>query len=160
MIKELFLLLRASSPPVDCRAKRVGVLSRPSSERVKVHLGTGDPCGSHATASRPCLLRSLIKPLYLLHSRKTEEQERRLLLSWARAGKDSEGRSKATRSEGDDLEESAARAPMRHGGGGDVAGEVRGVDEVGLLIVGGFYFELRVVRVTVRCFIEAALENG
>ena len=41
-----------------------------------------------------------------------------------------------------------------------MAGEVRGVDEVGLLIVGGFYFELRVVRVTVRSFIEAALENG
>jgi hypothetical protein len=31
--------------------------------RVKVHLGTGDPCRSHATASRACLLRSLIKPL-------------------------------------------------------------------------------------------------
>jgi len=33
-------------------------------------------------------------------------------------GKDSEGRSKATKSEGDDLEESAARALMHHGGGG------------------------------------------
>jgi hypothetical protein len=32
--------------------------------------------------------------------------------------KDSEGRSKATRSEGDDLEESAARALMRPGGRG------------------------------------------
>jgi len=30
---------------------------------VKVHLGTGDPCRSHATASQPCLLRSLIKSL-------------------------------------------------------------------------------------------------
>ena len=37
--------------------------------------------------------------------RKPEKRERRLLLSWAKAGKDSEGRSKATRSEGDDLEE-------------------------------------------------------
>jgi len=45
------------------------------------------------------------------------ERERRLLLSWAKAGQDSEGRSKATRSEGDDLEESAARALMRHEGG-------------------------------------------
>jgi len=45
-------------------------------------------------------------------------RERRLLLSWAKAGRDSEGRSKATRSEGDDLEESAARALMRHGGRG------------------------------------------
>jgi hypothetical protein len=44
------------------------------------------------------------------------ERQRRLLLSWAKAGKDSRGRSKATRSEGDDLEESAARALMRHGG--------------------------------------------
>ena len=34
--------------------------------RVKVHLGTGDPCRSHATASRACLLRSLIKSLSLL----------------------------------------------------------------------------------------------
>jgi hypothetical protein len=46
--------------------------------------------------------------------------ERRVFLSWAKAGKDSEGRSKATRSEGDDLEESAARALMRHGGRGIV----------------------------------------
>jgi hypothetical protein len=45
------------------------------------------------------------------------ERENRLLLSWAKAGKDSGGRSKATRSEGDDLEESAARALMRQGGG-------------------------------------------
>jgi len=29
----------------------------------KVHLGTGDPCRSHATASWACLLRSLIQPL-------------------------------------------------------------------------------------------------
>ena len=41
--------------------------------------------------------------------------ERRLLLSWAKAGKDSKGRNKATRSEGDDLGDSAARALMRHG---------------------------------------------
>jgi len=33
------------------------------------------------------------------------EKDRRLLLSWAKAGKDSEGRSTATRSEGDDLED-------------------------------------------------------
>jgi hypothetical protein len=32
--------------------------------------------------------------------------------------KDSEERSKTTSNEGDDLEESAARALMRHGGGG------------------------------------------
>ena len=43
------------------------------------------------------------------------ERERRLLLSWAKAGKDSKGRSKPTRSEGADIEESAARALMRHG---------------------------------------------
>jgi len=42
-------------------------------------------------------------------ARRLKERERRLFLSWAKAGKDSEGRSKATRSEGDDLEESAAR---------------------------------------------------
>ena len=46
------------------------------------------------------------------------ERERRLLLSWAKAGKDSKESREATRSEGDDLEESAARALMRHGGGG------------------------------------------
>ena len=45
-------------------------------------------------------------------------RERRLLLSWAKAGKDSKGRNKATRSEGDDLGDSAARALMRHGGRG------------------------------------------
>jgi len=42
------------------------------------------------------------------------ERERRLLLSWAKAGKDSKESREATRSEGDDLEESAARA-----GGGE-----------------------------------------
>ena len=41
------------------------------------------------------------------------ERERRLLLSWAKAGNDSKGRNKATRSEGDDLGDSAARALMR-----------------------------------------------
>jgi len=41
-------------------------------------------------------------------------RERRLLLSWAMAGKDSKGRSKVTRSEGNDLGDSAARALMRH----------------------------------------------
>ena len=56
-------------------------------------------------------------------------RERGLLLSWAKAGKDSEGRSKATRSEGDDLEESAARALIRAMGGEDVVGEVKGVEE-------------------------------
>ena len=40
------------------------------------------------------------------------------VLSWSKAGIGIEGRSKATRSEGDDLEESAARAFMRHGGRG------------------------------------------
>jgi hypothetical protein len=44
-------------------------------------------------------------------------RERHLSLSWAKAGKDSEGRSKAATSEGDDLEESAARVIMRLGGG-------------------------------------------
>ena len=40
------------------------------------------------------------------------------LLSWAKAGKDSKESREATRSEGDDLEESAARALMRHKGRG------------------------------------------
>ena len=54
------------------------------------------------------------------------ERERRLLLSWAKAGKDSKESREATRSEGDDLEESAARALMRHGGRGrGVRGEGR-----------------------------------
>jgi hypothetical protein len=53
-------------------------------------------------------------------------RERRLLLSWAKAGKDSKESREATRSEGDDLEESAARALMRHGGRGrGVRGEGR-----------------------------------
>ena len=52
------------------------------------------------------------------HTHTMFKWEGRLLLSWARAGKDSKGRSKATRSEGDDLEESAARALMHHGGRG------------------------------------------
>ena len=56
------------------------------------------------------------------------ERERRLLLSWAKAGNDSKGRNKATRSEGDDLGDSAARALMRHGG----RGRVKGVEEVGV----------------------------
>ena len=51
-----------------------------------------------------------------------------LLLSWAKAGRHSEGRGKATRSEGDDLEESAARALMRHGE--DVVGEVIALAQV------------------------------
>ena len=41
------------------------------------------------------------------------ERERCLLRSWAKAEKDGEERRKATRSAGDDLEESAARALMR-----------------------------------------------
>jgi len=45
----------------DHRVKRVGVLSRP--QRWQVHLGTRDPCRSHATASWSYLLRSLIKLL-------------------------------------------------------------------------------------------------
>jgi len=40
--------------------------------------------------------------------------ERRLLLSWAKAGKDSKESRKASRSEGDDLEESAACAMAFH----------------------------------------------
>ena len=54
----------------------------------------------------------------LRESKATTLRERRLLLSLAKAGKDSEERSKATRREGDDLEGSAARALMRHGGEG------------------------------------------
>ena len=46
------------------------------------------------------------------------ERERRLLLSWAKARNDSKGRNKATRSEGDDLGDSAARALTCHGGRG------------------------------------------
>jgi len=57
--------------------------------------------------------------------RETKEREKSLSMSWAKAGKDSERRSKATRSEGDDLGDSAARALMRHGG----RGEVKGVEE-------------------------------
>ena len=53
-----------------------------------------------------------------IHRGNPGERERRLLLSWAKAGKDSKGRNKATRSEGDDLGDSAARALTRHGGRG------------------------------------------
>ena len=60
--------------------------------------------------------------------RASSANERRLLLSWAKAGKDSKGRSKATRSEGDDLGDSAARAKKRHAG--EDVGEVKGVEEV------------------------------
>jgi len=45
----------------------------------------------------------------------SREEERRLLLSWEKAGKDSKGRNKATRSEGDDLGDSAARALIVRG---------------------------------------------
>jgi hypothetical protein len=69
---------------------------------------------------------------------KERKRGRRLLLSWAKAGKDSEERRIATRSEGDDLEETAARALMRHGGE-DVVGEVKGVDELGVRV----YFGVR-----------------
>jgi len=44
------------------------------------------------------------------------KRERCLLLSWAKAGKDSKESREAMRSEGEDLEESAARELMRHGG--------------------------------------------
>jgi hypothetical protein len=44
--------------PRDCRAKRVGVLSRP--KRVRCTWGLRNPCRSNATASRKCLLGSLI----------------------------------------------------------------------------------------------------
>ena len=49
------------------------------------------------------------KELGVSHGEESE-RERRLLLSWAKAGKDSKESREATRSEGDDLEESAARA--------------------------------------------------
>jgi hypothetical protein len=45
------------------RPQLIGLMAIFDDERVKVHLGTGDPCRFHATASRPYLLRSLIKPL-------------------------------------------------------------------------------------------------
>ena len=45
-----------------------------------------------------------------------------LLLSWAKAEKDNEESRKKTRREGDEVEESATRTLMRHGGK-DVAGE-------------------------------------
>ena len=54
--------------------------------------------------------------------------ERRLLLSWAKAGKDSKGRNKATRSEGDDLG-IVLHARSCAMGGEDVVGEVKGVEE-------------------------------
>jgi hypothetical protein len=46
------------------------------------------------------------------------ERERRLLLSWAKPEKDSEESRKASRINGDGLEESTTRAVMRHGGVG------------------------------------------
>jgi hypothetical protein len=46
------------------------------------------------------------------------ERERRLLLSWAKAERYCEESRKAMRREGDDLEESATRALMRHGASG------------------------------------------
>jgi len=55
------------------------------------------------------------------------------LLSWAKVGKDRKGRSKATRSEGDDLE--GLRVLLARScamGGEDVVGEVKGVEEVGM----------------------------
>ena len=55
-------------------------------------------------------------------------------LSWAKAGKEGEESRKATSSERDDLEERAARALMRHGGGEDVVREVKGVDEAGIRV--------------------------
>ena len=58
-----------------------------------------------------CLYSSSIQMWRGQPSRETNRQrERRLLLSWAKAGNDSEGRNKATRSEGDDLGDSAGRA--------------------------------------------------
>ena len=67
-----------------------------------------------------CLLFVLIRqglrrgpgPQRLIRERET------FIASWAKAGKDSKGRNKAMRSEGDDLGDSAARALMRHGGRG------------------------------------------
>jgi hypothetical protein len=51
-------------------------------------------------------------------ARLEQPRERRLLLSWAKAERYSEEGRIATRSEGDDLGESAIRARMRHGGKG------------------------------------------
>jgi len=56
--------------------------------------------------------------------------ERRLLLSWAKAGKDSKGRNKATRSEGIVLH--ARSRAMRGCYREDVVGKVKGVEEVGV----------------------------
>jgi hypothetical protein len=61
--------------------------------------------------------RVAVTTFFLLYT-PPSERERRLLLSWAKAGKDGKGRNKATRSEGDDLGDSTARALMRHGGRG------------------------------------------
>jgi len=51
---------------LSLRRERIGIPSL-APMLSKVHLGTGDPCRSHATASRcrsrPCLLRSLSKSL-------------------------------------------------------------------------------------------------
>ena len=63
---------------------------------------------------------------YSVEPLREDKGETRLLLSWPKAGKDSKEGREATRSEGDDLEESAARALMRHGGRGrGVRGEGR-----------------------------------
>jgi hypothetical protein len=56
----------------------------------------------------------MVGGLYYNERARETERQRRLLLSWAKAGKDSRGRNKATRSEGDDLGDSAARALTRH----------------------------------------------
>jgi hypothetical protein len=70
------------------------------------------------------LSHSRLRPHFLIASGlyttspPASERERERLLSWTKAGKDGKGRSKTTRSEGDNLEESAARALMRHGGRG------------------------------------------
>jgi len=71
-------------------------------------------------------------------------------LGESRKRQSSEGRSKATKSEGDDLEESADRVLMHLGPEGeDVVGEVKGVDGwergeremfITELIVGGLYY--------------------
>ena len=58
---------------------------------------------------------------------------RRLLLRWAKAEKDIESSRKFTRSEGDNLEESATRALMRHGGT-DMVGEMKCEDGLGVRV--------------------------
>ena len=112
--------------PSDCGvqihvdAQRGGLrhdVSHLTLEAIEESCAFGEDCVSQRAGARTFLIGG---GLY------SEERERRLLLSWAKAGKDSKESREATRSEGDDLDESAARALMRHRGRGrGVRGEGR-----------------------------------